>query len=90
MIPVAQHVKNIERMRVHKDGDSYFVAFDNFVNLQESPAFFVDDERILGVFEKIHKNPLAHLTHGELCYLSERLTKQEEQCNGNKDNKGAL
>ena len=81
MIPIARHVKNINRMQVHKDGDSFFVAFDSFVNLQESPVFFIEDEyggRIKATFEKWYgvADPLLHLTHEERCYLSGRLTRQ--------------
>lgn len=83
MIPIAQHVKNINRMRVHKDGNAFFVTFDDFVNLQESPAFFVEDEyrgHIKATFEKWYgiANPLFHLTHEERCYLSKQLTKQSD------------
>ena len=83
MIPIANHIKNIERMRVYKDGDAFFVAFDDFVDLQASPALFIEEEyggHILKVMKQWHKcgNPLIHLTHEERVYLAERLTKAAE------------
>lgn len=80
MIPIAQHVKNISRMRVHKDGNAFFVAFDDFVDLQKSPAFFIENERANTVFARwcgISRNPLVHLIHEDRCYLSRQLMRQE-------------
>lgn len=83
-ISIRQHIKNIERMRVHKDGDAFFVAFDDFVDLQTSPALFIEEEyrgRILRVMKKWHKygSALLYLTHEERAYLAGRLTRIEVQ-----------
>ena len=33
---------SIERMRIVRDGDCFCITLDNFVNLQESPAVFIE------------------------------------------------
>lgn len=38
--PEPLYVKNIDRLRVKRDGTHLFVTLDDFVNLQESPSLF--------------------------------------------------
>ena len=85
MIQIAQYVQNISRMVLCKDGDAFFVTFDDFVDLQESPAYFIEGERsetglrFNEIFEKWPQSiALNHLTHVDRCYLSRILTKQEK------------
>ena len=78
-IPIADHVENIQRLRAYRDGNAFFVAFDDFVNLQESPVYFIGNEYRGHIEETLRKwyglvpDPLVHLSHGERCYLSRKV-----------------
>lgn len=85
-IPIAEHVKNVERLRVHRDGDAFFVAWDDFVDLQESPAYFIKGERDpRGPWAETLRlwwstpDPLVHLLYTDRCYLSKKLMAAERK-----------
>lgn len=35
-------ISDLDRLQIKKDGDCFFVCFDDFINLMESPAYFYD------------------------------------------------
>lgn len=80
-IPIAEHVRNIDRLRVHRDGDAFFVAWDDFVDLQHSPVHFIRDARITNALRTWWgvPDPLVHLMHTERCYLSKRIMAAENR-----------
>ena len=59
---------DIEHLRVKRDGDAYFVHLDDFVDLQESPAVFLNGDSWQGkiLSEWWEATPLIHLPFIEL------------------------
>jgi hypothetical protein len=59
---------DVDRLRVTKDGNAYCIHLDDFVNLQESPAVFYDEDSWQGQIIKQwwSATPLLHLPLVEL------------------------
>ena len=53
----------LPRLRVFKDGDAFCITLDDFVDLQESPAVFLDADSWQGkiLSEWWQATPLIHL-----------------------------
>ncbi|HUV67149.1 MAG TPA: hypothetical protein VMW24_24890 [Sedimentisphaerales bacterium] len=66
-------------MKWFRDGDQICVTRDTFINLQESPAFFVPADGDMG--RTIVRDGLLGLPLGDLAYLNMML-KLEEECGG--------
>jgi len=86
VIPIREHVENISRLRAFMDGDSICITLDDFVNLQESPAYFVGPGEpwfdVLHPWVGVVENPVLHLPHGDRCWIAQRLTEQAQEVEG--------
>jgi len=72
----------IHRIRAFKDGDSWCMVFDDFVNLQESPSCFYEPDyrqaKMLDTWQW-KENPAVHLPLIELARVAKVLSGEVMQ-----------
>lgn len=70
----------VEKIRAFKDGDSWCMVFDDFVDLQESPAYFYEPHcwQAVGLDTwQWKENPAVHLPLVELARVAKILEGEQ-------------
>ena len=60
-------------MKVFKDGNAYCITKDNFVNLQESPSIWFDEDSEIGQIFKTQGMSVLNLPVGNLLNIKNKL-----------------
>jgi len=68
----------IDQLRIKEDGNTYLIHLDDFVDLQKSPAVFIDKDSWQGriITEWWSASPLIHLPMVELLRIANNLVRQ--------------
>lgn len=73
---------NLNRLRCTKDGNAYCIHLDDFVDLGESPALFIEEDTWQGSMlweARDTPDPLENLPTYELVRMYKELTKEDTQ-----------